>query len=108
MDLDGVISYINLAGMFIAPVGFFFWVKFKIGQTDEALTELKLNIKEEHIQIKASKNAMKKELEGRLKEYKEDQAGINAELKASIEGLRGDISTTKTEILNAISNLKNK
>ena len=105
MELDNIISYINLAGMLIAPVGFFFWVKFKIGQTDEALVELKLSIKEENIQIKASKNAMKRELEARLKEYKEDQAGINAELKTLIEGLRGDINTTKSEVLAAINNL---
>ncbi len=98
-DVDSIISYVNLAGMLIAPVGFFFWVKFKIGQSDETLAELKQSFREEVIQIKHGKTAMKKELEGRIKEYKQDQKEIN-------EGLRQDMKDMKREILDAINNIK--
>ena len=106
MSVDAAISYINLAGILIAPIGFFFWVKFKIGQTDGSFLEMKMNHKEEIIRIKASKHAMKKELESRLKEYKDDQKEINGGLKQDIEGLRSEISSMKTEVLQAINNLK--
>ena len=52
MEVDNIISYINLAGMLIAPVGFFFWVKFKIGQTDEQLHELKEKHREDCADIR--------------------------------------------------------
>jgi len=106
MEVDNIISYVNLAGMLIAPVGFFFWVKFKIGQTDETLLELKMNLKEELLTIKHGKTAMKKELEGRIKEYKADQKEVNDGLKSDIAQLRADINTSKSEILSAISNIK--
>ena len=106
MEAGEAISYIQLAGLLITPIGFFFWVKFKIGQTDETLTELKHTLKEDIIQLRASKNGIKRDLESRIKEYKEDQSKVNIELKAEITSLRQDISTSKTEILTAISNIK--
>jgi hypothetical protein len=117
MEIDNIISYINLAGMLIAPVGFFFWVKFKIGQTDEQLTELKQQhkedcndirktFKEELLSVKHGKTALKRDLQDKLKEYKEDQKEINDGLRKDIIQLRNDISASKSEILTAISNIK--
>lgn len=117
MEVDNIISYINLAGMLIAPVGFFFWVKFKIGQTEEQLVELKQlhkedcndirhAFREDLLSVKHGKTALKKDLQDKLKEYKEDQKEINDGLRKDIIQLRNDISASKSEILTAISNIK--
>lgn len=117
MQAGEAITYIQLAGLLITPVGFFFWVKFKIGQTDEKLAELKAQHKEdcndiratlekEVLSIKHGKTALKKELQDKLKEYKLDQKDINDGLKAEISQLRNDVNTSKEQILIAISNIK--
>jgi len=106
MTFDAIISYVNLAGMLIAPIGFFFWVKFKVGQNSDAINEIRLSHKEEIIQIKASKHAMKEDLESRLKEYKQDQKEVNEGLRSEVVSLRTDISSLKTELLTAINNIK--
>lgn len=117
IDVDGILQLSALATVIMAITGNYFYFKFKVAQMDREIKQekqirkeekeiIEAKIAEELAHIKAGKVAMKKELELRIKEHKEDQSKVNDELKSELKSLNDKIDKLPAAILQLLDNRK--
>lgn len=66
--INEALQYLQLGSIVVSVVGGYFYIKFKLKDLENQLFEMKAAHKEELISVKASKTAMKNELEKRFDE----------------------------------------
>lgn len=83
--MNEIIDYVTLISVIVSVTGSYFYLKFKLSEVERVINEHKLTVKEEVIQIKASKSALRNELQQRCDERTADLKERHFELKTSID-----------------------